>query len=159
MKLTKQERSRLVARISETWGVKYWIGRTHDNVDGSSDPATETITINGSLLDRDRVISTCLHEIGHIVAKRNGKYSAYHDSTPIEQMTRRDMAAFARQALAAERYVDRWALNEARKMFPGTYYWRSYDNQLDVIFLRKFVKRAVRSWEKINGCALREKVR
>ena len=74
--------------------------------------------------DRETTLSTLMHEIGHIVAKREGKFKVYHSVGRV--WTRKLVRKYVQTALRAELYVDRWAEREFKKLFPELKYERAY---------------------------------
>jgi hypothetical protein len=80
---------------------------------------------------------TILHELGHVYCHKNGIWKKYHR----ERRTKVDI----KTALKAEVWVDKWAENKFKDLFPkgfkGKPYWNTYKfNKECKDYLREYYK-------------------
>jgi hypothetical protein len=78
------------------------------------------------------LISTLLHEIGHIHCYHNGIFKTYHDPAFGTSNDRR------RTAWRAEQYVDRWAAAEMKQLYPHLTFTYAYVTDEDRAWLRNY---------------------
>jgi hypothetical protein len=69
-----------------------------------------------------RFISCAMHELQHILNKREGKYPAYHGRRGLKAASR----AIILHGLQAERYTDLRARELCRSFFPWVRYYSAY---------------------------------
>ena len=125
-------------KIAHSYGVKIRFKKLN-NIAGWADFDNEIIyiepflkkTIIGAKYSyNEYILSTIFHEIGHIVAKRNGKFKTYHYSNR-KVFTKKILNSLLKTAFRAEKYVDIWGEKEMKRAFPELKYVKSYRNNVD----------------------------
>ncbi|MEM4379310.1 MAG: hypothetical protein QXL01_01305 [Thermoplasmatales archaeon] len=92
------------------------------------------INLNNNRI-KNEFVSSVLHEICHIIAKRQNKFRIYHNDWYRNLDQKR---AFVRTALRVERYVDKQAGQLMKLFFPGMKYEYGYAKREDVEWLHKY---------------------
>ena len=152
MKFLKEKKINIKS-LSKMFDVKYRIMHLKD-ASGYADLSSDTIFIGkffkkkvNKKQELDFFVSTVLHEICHILAKRKGKYSVYHSPTDFVSMY--EYKVYKRTALKAELYVDKMAQKICKKLFPNVKYDKCYrtkehrqflKNHLDTIKYKQYKK-------------------
>jgi hypothetical protein len=126
MILTKQQRAILVGRVCQMYDVRYRICRTIKSAEAHAYPHKNLLYVSRELFDRDAIVSAVMHEIGHIMAVRKGKWADYHREYAVTSPTLKQAISFKRTALPCERYVDDWAATQISRLFPSIEYSWSY---------------------------------
>lgn len=81
-------------------------------------------------------LATFLHEVGHVLCYRLGKFPTYHKRI---LRTWREVAVARRQALAVELWADRWAERVYVGIAVGGKYPRCYRDQREKNALRNYL--------------------
>ncbi len=140
-----KEKKVIVRSLSKMFDVKYKLMNIKDAL-GYADLASDTILINKDFEKifkkkpkkkrvLDVFVSTVMHEICHILAKRNGKYSVYHSA--LEFVSMYEYKIYKKTALNAELYVDKMAQKLCKKLFPKVRYDKSYNTKKSRESLKK----------------------
>lgn len=98
------------------------------------------IYINNNLkYNYTRLMSTVIHDVGHIYCYRNGLFKNFHTKKLfIEDLNPQEKKAYCLIALKAERYIDRWAMKELKKWDINlTYFANYYESNYCIESLRK----------------------
>lgn len=113
----------------------FFHNRRDEKVNGYAFPTLEQIHLFFSTFEKSResVWSVVFHEIGHIIAYRNGKYKHYHEV--------KDSECYFVEAIAAERYVDKIGKSLMELHFPEMEYVTSYKTKGARQWLRKQCKK------------------
>lgn len=121
--MTRDEKVKTeVAALARDCGVRYRLTRDWAYM-GSCCPIKKIVTLN---LDCTyvEILSTFFHEVGHVEARKKGKFKVYHSVA--EFRSRKERMIFNRTALRAELWVEDWAEKEFLKRFPKKKYSRTY---------------------------------
>ena len=128
-------------------------------------PVTNTILIDPYDCNTDdSFVSTLLHEIGHLMASREGKYSFYHNHGFYKTMPTWALKRYIRTSLKAERYVDRWAEKLCAKDFPSIAFQTGYRGEDEAEYhrnnhLKPFIEELSRRQAKTKQRCVRKDLR
>jgi hypothetical protein len=118
-KYVNKKMVKYVHEILHMYGVK---ARTHKSVKKSeADCMREIVYISPWQIEED-FIGSAIHELQHILNKRNGKYPAYHGL----KGTKAEYRATILHGVQAEKYTDREARKLFKEHFPGFKYHAGY---------------------------------
>ena len=108
-------------------------------LEGCADTANSVIFIDKFCVKKNASIySTFFHELGHIVARREGKFRAFHSIS--KESSLKDAREYKRTCVAAELYVDKWAEKEMKLHLPYISYSSSYTTANDKKWIRDNAK-------------------
>lgn len=130
-------------KISKIYNVSVYFKSL--TISGYCNSETEQIFIDSNLTDKETIYSVLLHELGHVIAKREGKYPLYHQS--YKKPTKRQAQGIIRTAYRAEKYVDMWAEKEFYKLFPNLEFQESYRTEAERKWL---IDEILKPWYKKN---------
>lgn len=126
--------------ISKYYEVEIRVDSTLD-VAGCCDLETEIIYLNSRIDDKETLLSTLFHEIGHVVAKRNRRFPFFHNKK-LDIWNKKQIESYMKVAYRAERYVDQWAEKEFNKWFPDLEFEECYRTDAE----RKWLLEQFRPW-------------
>jgi len=146
--LTIREQIPIMQFFCDMFSVKITIVNSlSDHIDACIDVAAESIEASNITRTRDSLVSTMMHEIAHLLAARQGKYSFFH-LKPVDEWTKADAIAYKKTALNAEVYVDTYAERITKMYFPDVKYERSYRTKKS---RKRKQKRVVKMADEIIG--------
>lgn len=121
---TEQQRM-IVARICKMFNVRYRFVDSKKELEGWAKLTKNCVFFPKHERDINTLVSVALHEIVHIIAKRQGKFEHYHTGDT-NNWTRKDFIVYKRTAMLAEMYIDQRAEKLAAMYFPHIQYVQSY---------------------------------
>lgn len=140
-----KEKTQIIKLLCKKYNVKYRFKK--QNGIGFAHTNTETISLDPYFLANhrkartkkyqlDHFVSTALHEICHILAKRANKYKIYHSH---KSLSIKEWYVYKKTAIFAELYVDNWAEGLCQVLFPKIKYIRSYRTKQDRKWLLNYI--------------------
>lgn len=77
------------------------------------------IRLSNKLRNRDKLLQTFFHELGHVYCYEMGIWSSYHHTDGISKLTKEQRRKAIYTGLKAERWIDKWGSRELQTWFPG----------------------------------------
>lgn len=115
-----------IRRLAKRYSVKVIFEKMDEGLLGLA--GQDEIILNNNLSSWKVLISIFFHELGHIYACRNRIWRAYHERPLIME----NVSAYLRTQIKAEKWVDRWAFKEMKKVYPrqkGSFHYIASKNR------------------------------
>lgn len=115
----------------------YWTGQTHCMAGMAMVKESHIVVWPWKTMTLESLLSTIMHEIGHILDYREGKYKEYLVGN---LTTQKLFNKWARQALKAERSADKRGKKLLKEFFPGIKFLGSYGGSQGRTHIRQLTK-------------------
>ena len=128
--------------IKQYYGVKVRWNKIlpHKNAAGEVDIFYTTVILNKTITNKQFMLSTLFHEIGHIHCYRHDIWVEYHKIR--KEVDFETHEKIKRTGLKAERWVEKWGEKEMKKWYPYRQYASTYDGAYGKKWMVLWYKRA-----------------
>ena len=112
----------IIAEVKGAYGIpiKYCKDDDSSGASAGADLVDEVVELYGTeFRSRSVLMSLLVHEVAHILCKRQGIYKSFHNTKSHEEMTEAELYAHLCTAWRAECYVERMAKGMMASLFPG----------------------------------------
>lgn len=132
--LNIEQQRKITARVAKMFNINYRFTLALPYYEGYT--KDYTIYIKKKERDLHTLISVIMHEISHVMSRRQGKYEVFHHLSD-KKWTRKDFITYKRVAMLAELYVDNRAERLTKTYFPTIVYRRSYRTREERMAVQK----------------------